>query len=139
MLFFGTVAAWARNRGRNIFRYYDGTRWVRADPVVIGNRIEEFLPKYVDLLDLLRKDAAAAPVGPVRTDLVRQQREAMKAIAKGARDVFDLPELGKIRGGVTDPEAIAILTRYHLYMERLAHEAELFMRSESVTAPSPVS
>ena len=128
MLFFGRIAKYFRNRARDIFTYHDGERWRRADPLVIGMQLEEKCPDYQDLLDLIAKDAKNAPVGAVRDDLMKKKKDAAIRLDAVAREVFNLKPLTDT-DGVTGGEAVGILTRYFIFMARLAEAAELFTES----------
>lgn len=128
MLFLSRIRRFFYDRQRNIFRYYDGSRWRRADPLVVGMKLEELCPEYLDLLELIGKDPLTAPVGPVRTDLITQQKEAAKKIAEVSRTVFNVTPLSDT-DGLTGPEAIGVLTNYFLFMEKIAEGANLFHNS----------
>jgi len=139
MLFIGRVSQWLRNRHRNLFLFWDGTRTRRADPLLIGTRLEEECPKYLDLLDTIGKNVTAVPPGPVRDDLLNQQKDAARKLAAAASKVFGLAPLDDTKG-VTGAEAIGVLTKYFLFMEELATAAELFPDSrEPVSDSRPVS
>jgi hypothetical protein len=126
MFFLGRVARWWANRHRNIFHYYDGTRTVRADPMVVGARLEAECPNYYELLLILKQDVGTAPVGPVRRELLEQKKEAAEKLAKSAMKVFRLKPLDQ-EGGVTQGEAMRVLTKYFVFMEELATAAEVFL------------
>ena len=125
MLFFGRIKNYFRNRSRQIFTYHDGEKQRRADPLVIGTKLEEVCPDYQDLLDLIARDAKEAPVGTVRDDLFRKKKEAALKLDAVARQVFNLKPLTDT-DGVTGGEAVGILTQYFLFMAGLARDAELF-------------
>lgn len=146
MLFLGRIAHWFRDRHRNIFLFWDGTRWRRADPLAVGTRLEEVCPDYLALLETIAGQATSAPPGALRDDLLSQQKGAAKKLASAAQQVFGLTPLDDTKG-VTGAEAIGVLTRYFLFMEELAAAAELFpdsrgpasdSRPDSATEPSAV-
>lgn len=148
MFFLSRLSAWWRARGRAIFRVRADGRVRHYDPVVVGTALERIAPDYQDLLQSLTEDQAKLPPGPVRAALADQQRTAAQKLATAARAVFALPPLDDTGGGVTDGEAVGVLTAYFLYMERLARAAELFRdspdagsasRPASTTAPSAAS
>ena len=128
MLFLGRIASYFRNRNRNIFTYHDGDKWHRADPLVLGIRLEEICPDYQEMLDLIAKDPTNAPVGAVRDDLLKQKKEAALKLDAVARELFKLKPLTDT-DGVTGGEAVGILTQYFLFMNALAQEASLFTES----------
>jgi hypothetical protein len=123
---------WFRDRGRKIFRYHDGTSYVRRDPIEIGEAIERVCPDYLALIDTLAESDNEVPPGPLRDSIVEQQEGAIAKLESAARSVFELAHLGKKRGGVTRGEAIAILCRYVNYMRELSRGARLFTDSPQV-------
>ena len=138
MFFIQSLRAWWADRGRRIFRYHDGGAWRRADPVWVGNRLEEACPEYQDLLDVLAKDLQAIPAGALRDSVASQKRDAAQKLARAARSIFGLLPLSeKGRGGVTDGEAIGVITQYFLFMEEIARESELFRTSPGPESSSP--
>lgn len=128
MFYLGRLGRWWRDRRRHIFWYHDGTRWHRADPLVIGQRLESECPKYLDYLEMLGKDLNTAPIGPVRADLMRQKKECAEELVVASRKIFNLKALDDT-GGLTGPECIGQITRYFLYMQELATAAEVFPSS----------
>ena len=64
--------------------------------------------------------------------LLQQQKEAVLRLAEVSRKIFELAPLTKEGDGVTDGEAIAIVTRYFLFMEEVARDSQLFQNSQSV-------
>lgn len=135
MLFLGRVKRFFRERARNIFTFFDGEKWCRADPLMVGIKLEEVCPDLQDKLDLISKNASEAPVGPVRADLQKQQRVALLELDKIARSVFGLkprPEDLTVTlpdGVLSVGEAVGVLGRYWSYMHALAEEAEVFRNS----------
>lgn len=125
MFFLGRLARWWGDRARAIYRYHDGTRARRADPVAVGAALERFQPDYLDLLADVHKSPAQVPMGLVRDQLVARQREVASKLVELSRKVFGLPVLTDA-GGVTDGEALGVLTGYFLFMEELADEARPF-------------
>ncbi len=137
MFFLGTLARWWRDRRRQIFHYHDSFQWRRADPVVVGSRLEEVCPDYQKLLLTLVEDAAKTPPGPIRDSMLDQQRAAGKELARVAMEVFGLLPLSeKGRGGVTRAEAIGVVTKYILFMEELARAAAPFATSPGAESQS---
>lgn len=131
-MFLGQMRQWWINRKRNIFIFHDGTRTRRMCPLAVGMKLEEVCPDYIDLLEIIYKDATAAPVGPVRDDLMRQKKEASLKLASVAQTVFGVKPLEELgTDGLTGPEAVAVLTRYFVFMQELAAAAELFPVSQA--------
>ncbi len=128
MFFLSKLSRWWRDRGRAIYTYHDGTRRRRADPVKVHDSLEAQLPGYADGMLLLKKDSAKIPPGPIRDDLITQQRAMATALAGAARVAFDMKPLGD-KDGVTDGEAIRVLIEYFLFMEDLAESATIFGNS----------
>lgn len=134
MFFLGRIAKYYRDRARSIFHYYDGTKWQRADPVVIGTKLDEVCPKYLDLLATVQMKPSDAPPGPVRDSVVTQRRDAALKLADAARTVFGLVPLSG-RVGVTTAECVDVIADYFMFMEGLATEAQLFPVSPGVASP----
>lgn len=122
MLFLGRISRWWRNRSRDLFVYHDGVAWRRADPLFVGRRLEKVEPEYQTLLSTIHEDVSKLPPGPIREALQRDQNGAAVKLMKVAREVFGLQPLDDA-GGVTDGEALGVLTRYFLFMEDLADAA----------------
>lgn len=135
MFFLGRLANWYYNRQRTIFHYRDGKRWHRADPIVVGVRLEEVCPTYLDLLQTIQMNPMESPPGPVRESVIAQRRDAGKKLASAARGIFGLEPLSDT-GGVTDGEAIGVITNYFLFMESLARAAQLFPDWPDAESPS---
>ena len=131
MLFLGRLARWWGDRSRAIFVYHDGARRRRADPVAVGAALEAAEPEYLALLAEVNQPPAALPPGPVRAELAARQRAAAARLVAMARKAFGLAQLSDA-GGVTDGEALGVLTNYFLFMEDLADEARPF-----ATSPPP--
>lgn len=125
MFFWSRLRGYFSNRARNIYTFREGDKQRRVDPVVIGNRLKNECPEYLDLLTTLARKIIDAPVGPVRSDLLRQKEEAAIKLAEVAMKVFDLKPLDDTTG-VTGAEAVDVLTGYFLFMEELAREASPF-------------
>ncbi len=135
MFFLRTIQSWLRNRGRLLFRYHDGERWRRADPLVVGRALESNEPEYATLLTVLHDPPEKLPPGTIKTELIKQQTDAAHRLTKLARTVFGLPVLTET-GGATDGEALGVLTAYFLFMEDLA-EAAGFTSTPPAVGSSP--
>lgn len=131
MLFLHRIRRYFRERSRNIFHFHDGSKQRRGDPIMIGTKLEEVCPDYIELLEMIGKDATKAPVGAVRDDLITQKREASVKLAEASRQAFGVKPLTDTEG-LTQAECIHLLTDYFLFMERLARDAELFPDSPDV-------
>ncbi len=135
MLFFGRMKRFFRERARNIFSYFDGEKWCRADPLMIGIKLEEVCPDLQDKLDLIAKDANEAPVGPVRSDLKMRQYTALFELEKISRTVFGLkprPDDLSVKlpdGVLSVAEAVGVLGKFWSFMHQLAEDAEVFRAS----------
>ncbi len=125
MLFLGRLGRWWANRGRVLFRYDGGDRRRVGDPLRLATQLEAACPDYLERLELLNQAADSVPPGPMRADLVVQQRAAAAALVAAGRVVFELP--GDERtGGLGDGEVLRVLTRFFLFMEGLADDAQIF-------------
>lgn len=138
MLFLGTVRRWWRDRSRHIFHFHDGAGWRRADPVAVGQALEQACPDYQALFDTLAQDLGKLPPGPIRDSVRDQQRAATRELAALAYRVLEIPALAPAGGGVglTRAEVIAVLARYILFMERLAGDVAPFVTSPGAESPS---
>lgn len=131
MFFLDRLFGRRRDRRRGVFRYSDGARERRADVVAVGRRLEKECPDFAALLDAVRQDPKALPLGPLRDNAARELTAATYRLAAVARAVFELPPVHDA-GGVTEGEALGVLTKYILFMEDLATSA-----SFTSTAPAP--
>jgi len=132
MFYIGTIKKWFMERGRNIFRVYHSGCWKYYDPVVVGTALEAVEPEYQELLFTISKKVSSMPPGAIRDDFFSKQKEAVLRLAEVSRKIFELAPLTKEGDGVTDGEAIAIVTRYFLFMEEVARDSQLFQNSQSV-------
>lgn len=135
MFFMGRIARWWYNRRRAIFHYRDDTGPRRADPIVVGMDLERECPEYLDLLLTLQMNPTESPPGPVRDSVIGQRRDAGRKLADVSRKIFGLNPLSDT-GGVTDGEAVAVLSEYFMFMESLARAAQLFPDSPGVGSAS---
>lgn len=131
MLFLGRLRRWYVDRARNLFRYHDGTRWRRADPLSVATALEAKCPTYSEHFETINEKPDDTPPGPMRNDLVKRQRAAAFELVKVSRSVFDLKPLTD-DAGLGDGEALQVLTWFFVYMEGLAVEAQLFTSSPPV-------
>lgn len=137
MFFIQTVRGWLDERSRRIFRYHIGGTPRRGDPVVLGRALEQECPEYPALLSTLAERVSDIPPGPIRQSMVEQQKAAAIKLIGTARKVFQLAPLQvEGSGGVTDAEALSILTKYFRFMTELAEEAKLFQTWPGRESPS---
>ncbi len=125
MFFLGSLSRWWINRSRKIFRYWDGSVTRRVDPLGIGKEFERLCPERFKLFETLYKNPDKIPPGNARNELLDQQKAAGETLAKVSREVFQVPPLDETKG-MTDGECIRIMTRYLLFMNRLAEDAQVF-------------
>lgn len=125
MFFLGSIRSWWVSRKRDLFVYWDGTKTRRADPLRISGLLDKHCPNYLELLQAAVHDTKKDPVGPIRDEAVKKKLEAAASLAQAAFRIFDVKPLTDTEG-VTDGEALGILTMYFVFMERLAEDAKLF-------------
>lgn len=131
MFFLGRIKRWLTDQQRNIFHYHDGTTWRRADPVLVGRKIEEELPDYLSLFQTIGKDASKVPPGPLAESLRSSKNQAADKLTKVAYSVFGLKPLGTDEG-VTEAEALSVMVQYLVFMTELATAAAVFPTSPEV-------
>jgi hypothetical protein len=131
MFFVHRIKNWWTSRQRELFSYWDGSRTRRADPMRIAVAIEKVCPRYMELLRVAVDDVDKAPIGQFRDDARTAKIEAIRTLTDTSYTVFGLEPLSDAKG-VTDAEAIGILTAFFLMMEDLAQEAQLFTVSPAV-------
>lgn len=105
---FGFFGSWLSrriiNRHRLLFRFWDGNRYVSADPFVIFRALvntEKFDPEN-DVKDLKIPDAKI---------LSRK----ISHIAEGVREIFNVPAFEK--GGLSELECIGLLNQFNVFMD----------------------
>lgn len=133
MLFVGRMRAWWVAKQRDLFWFWDGTKWHRADPVRIGTRLEDVLPDYLELLGVAAKTLETVPIGNLRTEALKAKKEAILALTGAVRKVLDLKPLTET-DGVGDGEAFRVLVEYVMFMQDLGQSAESFTASPQPTA-----
>ena len=115
------------NRHRMLFRYWDGSRYVAADPFV-----------------LLRKMLSTSKFDP-ESDLKKLNIPDSKIITKqigyiaeGVREIFSLsPFRPDGRGGLTELECVNLLMEFTAYLERIKKNGGLNQMSVSSTGNRP--
>ncbi len=138
MFFLSTLRDWLFRRRRDVFTYWDGSKWRRGDPIRIGTKLDEVCPTYIELLRDVVHDVSKDPVGPFRDEAVKAKGTAARMLATAALKVFDLKPLTDT-DGLTDGEALGVLTEFFVFMEGVAAEAKVFTTSSSPTASSPTA
>ena len=137
MFFFNRLRRWAYNQQRLIFKFWDGDRVRYADPVLVGAALEAAEPEYADLLVTVTRDLSMLPAAVA--DDARQKRDrAVERLAAAACKALGVKPLAPDGTGVTQAEAVNLVTDYFLYMEELARDARLFRDSQRRESGSPV-
>lgn len=103
---FGWLKRKWRNRGRAIFRFWDGTRERCADPLVVHRALMAH-PEF---------DWEKTPV-LMDVDDQRVASDAMRVTAAGVRDAFGIPSLES--GGLTEAECVQVLILFNLFLDRV--------------------
>ena len=111
---FGWLRGLFRPR-RCVFKYWDGTRNRRGDPLLIFRVIEEVCPDLDESLRTIHRDPKAVPVGPLRETLVTEQKAAAAKLVGAAAAAFDLKPLDDA-AGLTEAEMVAVLSAYRAWM-----------------------
>lgn len=125
MFFLGTFKQWLYNRKRDVFRFHDGTKWRRADPVRVHAELERALPDFASRVADAVRDPRDLPVGPLRDEVAGKKKEATQLLIGASRKAFKLADLDDSKG-CTDPEALQVLLKYLLFMEDVAASAQVF-------------
>jgi len=133
MFFLGRLRAWWVAKQRDLFWFWDGTQWHRADPVRIGTDLERSCPDYLDLLGAVVKDVSTVPIGQLRTDSLKAKKEAIAVLTAAAFKIFNLGPLTQTEG-VSDGEAFGTLVEYITFMQSLGRQSESFTASPQPTA-----
>lgn len=113
-----------RRNDRRLFRYHDGNRWRRIDPLVatraLGSDPEfnwETHPPLVDKGDI----------------------EAIRVTANAVRRSFDVQAYSEDGGGLTEGESIALLLRFAAYTDSLKKSIDRSPTSSAPTGSPPAS
>jgi hypothetical protein len=113
---FTWIRSWYWNRKRGIFRFWDGRKYVRVDPLLA-------LDKLVSDPDMdLVRDFKLSEEGNM---------EATKRLVAGAERAFGMK--GYEEGGLTITEAVSVLSEFILWMH------ELKKKVDSIPMPSQPS
>lgn len=109
--------AWLRDRRREIFRFHDGIRRRRIDPIptIIALESHELFNP--------RDDPRLLESGDT---------DASLRVSQAVREVFGIQQLNDRGKGLTMTEQLAVLTRFYLFLEMLKKKS-----SPSPTPPLP--
>jgi hypothetical protein len=114
------------NNHRLLFRYWDGRKYVAADPFVLLRRMlstQKFDPES-DLKKLNISDSKIIT-------------ERIGFIAEGVREIFDLsPFRPDGRGGLTELECVNLLMEFTGYLERVKKNGGSNLMSVPSTVPA---
>lgn len=125
------------SRDRCIFRYWDGKRNRRGDPLAIMSLIEDECPDLAELLQMASADAAPALMpGPVKDELEKGKKGAAKKLADVSRRAFGVKPLTDSEG-LTDWEVFSLLTAFLRFMGGLAEAARPLPESQPAGSRSP--
>lgn len=94
------------NRHRLLFRYWDGSRFVSADPFLLLRRLLN-TDKFDAELDLKKLEIPNAKI----------VTEKIGFIAEGVREIFDLKSYEK--GGLAELECVQLLMEFSSFLERI--------------------
>lgn len=126
---------------RQLFRFWDGTRYRRADPVELWAKMEGAAGEdWTDLLRLLAKAPPPGTIGDMLKLARKAQQDAATKIAEATCAAFDVSpfaEDGTATVGLTKAERIALAASFLGFIGGLAGAARPFLRSPSPTGPSP--
>lgn len=111
---FGFIKRWRMNRGRAIFRFWDGSMDRAADPMVIYRALVEH-PEF---------DWEKTPE-LIEIDDARIASDATRIEAAAVRQAFGVPSLAE--GGLTEAECVQLLTQFTLWLGQ----------KKSSSSPSP--
>jgi len=118
--------SWFSRRKRHIYQFFDGSRYVRRDPIQVGRALESLCPNYPELIETLTTPETEVPPGPLRDSITSQHAEAIDKLVSATRKAFGIKELGETKGGLTDAEVIGVLCGYKVMMDAMARDAGLF-------------
>jgi hypothetical protein len=106
---------------QKIFHFHDGSRWRRADPLVIEAAFDSACPGWEDYLKVL-----SAPDAPFPGGVLKDQQEGKKIakdmIVEATRKAFGCRPLDD-EGGLTEASTIALFTDFLVQMGKWAELA----------------
>lgn len=100
------------NNHRMLFRYWNGIRYVSADPFVITRAMLN--TTTFDVENDLKK---------INIPDARVISSTIEVIAKGVREIFSIPPFEK--GGLTELECISLLFSFNDFMDRVKKNGAL--------------
>lgn len=114
----------SRNRGRDVFRFYDGRRWREIDPFIPA-RVLFSHPKFDwdETLVLLTMPR------------VKPQLETAAVIVQAVQDAFKVKPFDQ--GGLTELEAIDLLYDFRDYLGNVKKNGSLFPTSQPAMGGTP--
>jgi hypothetical protein len=131
------------NRSRRIFRYWNGTKWIWADPIVLQREIDKAGgDNWTANLDILRAATSfdSSKLGPA---LLKEQskavEEAVAAIVGIVRKSFDAPAIDSSGKGVTEAECVNMLAQFTNWMSEAEIDARPFRNSPPPTDSPPLN
>jgi hypothetical protein len=141
----GAMFGWLRSllglsgRDRIVFRYFNGSRVVGADPLRLKAALDAACPQWAAKCEQLgaveRTSRSGLPLSPGIVAEQLRQREALTAdLIGGARKAFglaDYSEAGGKASGVTDLEALDVLAEF------LGWVADVMEDTRPLASPPP--
>jgi len=115
---FDFIRRWAFNRSRFIFSYWNGSKIVKADPMVLWRSLQQH-PEFSEV------DFRMMKVDALRDSLVNK-------LANVVRDVFDIKQPES--GGLTELESLEVLRSFIEYTGFQKKSGD-----QTQTSPQPVA
>lgn len=124
-------------RPRDIFQFWDGSRWRSVDPFAVWIAFREATG---DDLETLARRVMAPPtpgaVGAMKEAEERQRAEEFQRFHQGIRAAFGV-EVFDGQHGLTVKERLDLAVRFLIYLAQLGRQARPTTASPSPTAASP--
>lgn len=121
---FGWFKRWRMNRGRAIFRFWDGQRDRAADPLVVFRALLEH-PEF---------DWEKTPL-LLEIDDPKISGDALRVTADAVRKAFGVRDL--LDGGLTEGECTQLLIQFTAYIGALKKSTSSPPTSPDATEPKP--
>ncbi len=141
---------WPRSNGlysqneRQIFRYFNGTRTIAADPLVLSRELARQCPDLDKIVLLLKlpESAAGIPENLARQALDHRDR-ALVQLVRVTRSVFRIADFDQDGAGLTERECLALLASYQEFVTQVQEDAlplaigpgDTGSPAQSITAP----
>lgn len=109
---------------RRIYQYWDGTRMVKEDPMVLWKRVMDKGPEISIDMKVARSISSGA-------------REAHDKLLKNVREVFSLKPFGE--GGLSEWDALDLLDHFLTYCGMVKKNSNPSATSSSSSVDSPTS